>query len=165
VGGLMLLRKELDKNVWPEVERVLTYSSTAVRYGLSNKPTDEHVKNLKYLYSKVLYPLSTWYNKDIEINSGYRSPELNARVGGSPRSLHCFGCAVDIDGIGGASLLSIIEHIYFNMQFTELIAEYFPGGWVHVGIIKGRENDRVLKIKNKDFNFNQISIEFLRTVK
>ncbi len=58
--------------------------------------------------------------------------------------------------------LQIIEHIYFNLPFTELIAEYFPGGWVHVGIIKGREKEKVLKLKDDKNNYRKLTIEELK---
>ncbi len=46
--------------------------------------------NLQYVLEQVSQ------EKPIVINSGYRSPELNMKVGGAANSNHLTGCAVDI---------------------------------------------------------------------
>lgn len=43
------------------------------------------------------------------INSGYRTPEHNARVGGSPTSSHMKGCAADIAHYSNKEALIIIQ--------------------------------------------------------
>lgn len=37
-----------------------------------------------------------WYNRAMVINSGYRTPEYNMKIGGAPKSYHCRGIATDI---------------------------------------------------------------------
>ena len=84
----------------------LTKSDTATRLGLDNTPDDEALENLKTLCEKVLQPVRDHFGKSVTINSGYRSPESNAAVGGSKTSDHCKGQAADIEiaGIANADL-------------------------------------------------------------
>jgi hypothetical protein len=115
----------------------LTRSDTATRLGLDNTPNDEALENLKLLCEKVLQPVRDHFGKSVTVNSGYRSPESNAAVGGSKTSDHCRGqaCDLEIDGIPNPELA---QWIMDNLEYTQLILEFYvPGGdpnagWVHV---------------------------------
>ena len=115
----------------------LTKSETATRLGLDNTPNDEALENLKLLCEKVLQPVRDHFGKSVTVNSGYRSPESNAAVGGSKTSDHCKGqaCDLEIDGIPNPELA---QWIMDNLEYTQLIHEFYtPGGdpnagWVHV---------------------------------
>lgn len=125
----------------------LCRSATAYRNGISNTPTAEHQQNLIYLAQTVLQPLRDFFGEPIVVTSGYRGPRLNQVVGGSPSSFHCFGCAADWDFRDHSkhTLVDALKYIHENLPFTELIAEHFPGGWIHVAIQKGRENEKQTK--------------------
>ena len=71
-------------------------SSTADRMGVSNEPTTEHVINLVNLCNFILQPVREEFGP-IRISSGYRSPALNAKIGGSGKSQHCNGEAADFE--------------------------------------------------------------------
>ena len=115
----------------------LTRSDTATRLGLDNNPNNEALENLKLLCEKVLQPVRDHFGKSVTVNSGYRSPESNAAVGGSRTSDHCKGqaCDLEIDGIPNPELA---QWIMDNLEYTQLILEFYtPGGdpnagWVHV---------------------------------
>ena len=115
----------------------LTKSETATRLGIDNTPNDEALENLKLLCEKVLQPVRDHFGKSVTVNSGYRSPESNAAVGGSRTSDHCKGqaCDLEIDGIPNPELA---QWIMDNLEYTQLILEFYtPGGdpnagWVHV---------------------------------
>jgi zinc D-Ala-D-Ala carboxypeptidase len=114
----------------------LTQSETALRKGLNNEPTQEIISALQLLVVNVLQPIRDHYAKGVKVNSGYRSPEVNASVGGSKTSDHCKGQAADIE-IPGVANAELAEHIKERLQFTQLILEFYtPGipdsGWVHV---------------------------------
>ena len=130
-----------------------TKSQYAIRHGIDNNPDDVQISNIKKLCEDVLQPLRHWFNQPINISSGFRSEALNHAIGGSSRSLHCHGCAADIDKVGSIELIDVVRFIYERLDFTELIAEYLPGGWIHVGIIEGREKERTLKLKDKNHNY------------
>jgi hypothetical protein len=114
----------------------LTKSETALRKGLNNEPTQETISALQLLAVTVLQPVRDHYAKGVKVNSGYRSPEVNASVGGSKTSDHCKGQAADIE-IPGVANAELAEYIKDTLQFTQLILEFYtPGvpdsGWVHV---------------------------------
>ena len=114
----------------------LTKSDTATRLGLDNMPDDEALENLKTLCEKVLQPVRDHFGKSVTVNSGFRSPESNAAVGGSKTSDHCKGqaCDLEIDGIPNPELA---QWIMDNLDYTQLILEFYTqgqpnSGWVHV---------------------------------
>lgn len=135
----------------------MTRSQTAKRHGIDNTPTEDHLDNMRYLCNNLLQPLRNNVGP-ITISSGYRSRKLNKKIGGSSSSLHCHGCAADIDNV---NLLDILCYIHYNLPYTELIAEFFPGGWVHAGLVYGREEDKKLKLKDDKHNYNLVSIEYI----
>ena len=72
-----------------------------------NTPPPAAINNLKNLCDNWLEPLRHSYNtrygdpdEPLIISSGYRSPEVNRKAGGSPTSNHTTGCAVDIRCLG-----------------------------------------------------------------
>ena len=84
----------------------------------------------------------------IMINSGYRSPELNKKVGGSPTSNHLTGCAVDIRvyGIEQAMRYAVILMDYADetkQDYDELFIERNRHGryWVHFAV-RPKDNRR-----------------------
>jgi hypothetical protein len=79
--------------------------------------------------------------KPIVINSGYRSPQLNKKIGGVPTSNHLTGCAVDIHVDGMEQLIryaTILLDVSDNSQedFDELLIERSPKGsyWLHLAV-------------------------------
>lgn len=126
----------------------LIASATAKELGLSNVPDATMLwSNLQYLATAVLQPVRDHFGLPIVVTSGYRSPRLNAKIGGSKTSHHVQGCAADIrfTRASGRSESEIFKFIYNELPFTELIAEGIPGGWVHVAIARGRGNEKAVK--------------------
>jgi hypothetical protein len=107
--------------------------------------------NLRYVYGSVSPPESGGeINTDtpIIINSGYRSPELNKKVGGSPTSNHLTGCAVDIRvyGIEQAMRYAVILMDYADetkQDYDEILIEKNRYGaiWLHFAV-RPKENRR-----------------------
>ena len=79
----------------------LLYSDRAERDEALRKaqlnPPSNVVTCLAYLAEQTLQPIRNALNYPIKINSGYRSPALNASINGSPSSQHCIGEAADCD--------------------------------------------------------------------
>ncbi|MEG1737724.1 MAG: D-Ala-D-Ala carboxypeptidase family metallohydrolase [Odoribacter sp.] len=67
-------------------------------------------RNVARLCSGLLDPVREAIGRPILINSGYRSPEHNRRVGGSPTSDHLRGLAADIRiaGLTGPGIKKLI---------------------------------------------------------
>ena len=132
----------------------LTKSETALRKGMPNEPTEADIANLKLLVEKVLQPLRDHYAVGIKANSGYRSPDVNAAVGGSRTSDHCKGQAADIE-IAGVPNAVLAQYIKDSLQYTQLILEFYtPGipdsGWVHVSYDANNLKCQTLTAVKKD---------------
>jgi len=112
-----------------------TKSQTASRMDIDNTPQGEHLDAAKELFENVVQPVRDTFGVTV-INSGYRSPDLNEAVGGSSRSQHCKGQAVDIE-CPGTPNAEVAQWIVDNIPFDQVILEFYtPGipdsGWVHV---------------------------------
>ena len=127
----------------------LTKSETALRFDLDNEPNDEQLANLVALCECVLQPVRDHFGKGVKVNSGLRTPEVNAKVGGSKTSDHTRGMAADIEipGVANADLAQFI--LDSGMEFRQLILEFYtPGipdsGWVHVSYNPADNKKQVL---------------------
>ena len=126
----------------------LIRSETAERKGIDNTPPPEIIPKLQRLCEEILEPVRENYGVPFRPNSGYRSEALNREIGGSPRSQHCLGEAVDIE-IAGVSNYDLAKWIRDNLAFDQLILEcYHRGvpnsGWVHVSLKPEEELNRNL---------------------
>lgn len=74
----------------------LLQSDTALAASIENLPSWSDVDNLRELAVLVLDPIRQAWGQSLKVSSGYRSPQLNAAVGGVPTSGHMEGCAADI---------------------------------------------------------------------
>ena len=114
----------------------LTKSETALRHDMDNSPDQTAISNLQVLAVHVLQPVRDHYGKGVKVNSGFRHPDVNAKVGGSKTSDHCKGMAADIE-IPGVPNAELAEWIRSNLPFTQVILEFYTqgvpdSGWVHV---------------------------------
>ena len=131
-------------------DREGVYSTTATRRGIDNTPDKEHLDNMKLLAEKIFEPLRKWVGGPIRINSFYRGPELNKAIGGSSKSQHCKGQAMDIDDNGchktNAEMYAWLKD---NVEFDQMIWEFGDDdnpNWVHVSYVSPEENrNRCLK--------------------
>ena len=132
----------------------LTKSETALRYDMENNPGPAEAANLTELAGKVLQPIRDHYAKGVKINSGFRHPDVNAKVGGSRTSDHCKGMAADFE-IPGVANAELAEWVKDNLEFTQLILEFYtPGipdsGWVHVSYDPKNLKKQVMTATKKD---------------
>jgi len=132
------------------------YSTTALRLGLNNDPTKAHLSNMELLAEKVFEPLRKHVNGPIKINSFYRGPELNKAIGGSSKSQHCEGRAMDIDDdFGYMSNADMFEYIKNNLSFDQMIWEFGNSdnpNWVHVSYVNEDANRNRCLLAYKDEN-------------
>ena len=131
------------------------YSITATRLGIDNEPTREHLDNMIEVADEIFEPLRSWVGGPIKINSFYRCPELNKAIGGSDKSQHCKGQAVDIDDTyGRATNKEMFNFIKENLDFDQMIWEFGDDdnpNWVHVSYVSPTENrKRCLKAYKKN---------------
>lgn len=125
-------------------------SDTALRHGIRNHTPPFAVERLRILACRVLQPCRDYFGKPIKINSGYRSPELNALVKGSKTSQHMKGEAADIELMNGDNW-ELLDFIKEHLEFDQLIAEYMQphsqtAGWVHVSYREGANRNQFFEI-------------------
>jgi len=107
-------------------------SQMAARRGLDNTPGPEEIENLKRTAAAMEQVRVVLGGKAIYVDSGYRSPLVNASVGGMSRSAHCRGLACDfVVPEFGAPADVALTILRSDIEFDQLILEY---GWVHVGL-------------------------------
>ena len=136
-------------------------TKTSCQTSDGNIPSHEAIENLKRLcgwleilrerYNQMYGDLSLGpgpSDRSVIINSGFRSPEVNKRVGGSPTSNHLTGCAADIKvfGIEQAMRYAVILLNYADntmQEFDELLIERSKKGtyWVHFAV-RPKDNRR-----------------------
>ena len=117
------------------------------KVNLENVPNEAQVENLKRLCGWLEMLRDEWNRRygegddPIVINSGYRSPQVNAAVGGVKGSNHLTGCAADIRVAGIEQLLryaTILLDISDESRedFDELLLERSPKGtyWLHFAV-------------------------------
>ena len=126
------------------------HSNTATRRGIKNIPDNEQLKNMETIADEVFEPLRAWVGGPIKINSFFRCPDLNTAIGGSSRSQHCKGQAIDIDDtFGRATNAEMYHFIKEHLDFDQLIWEFGNDDnpdWVHVSYVSEEENrNRCLK--------------------
>lgn len=126
----------------------MTKSETALRHGIDNTPGEQEIAAMKLLAEKVLQPVRDHFGKGVKVNSAYRSPEVNQKVGGSRTSDHCRGQAADIE-IPGVANYDLAKWIVDNLEFRQVILEFYTqgvpdSGWVHVSFVPEDNKKQVL---------------------
>ena len=126
------------------------YSITATRLGINNTPNDEQLENMELIADNIFEPLRQWVEGPIKINSFFRCPDLNTTIGGSGKSQHCHGQAIDIDDtFGRATNAEMYHFIKEHLEFDQMIWEFGDDdnpNWVHVSYVSEDENrNRCLK--------------------
>ncbi len=133
----------------------LTKSQTAVRKGIDNQPTLEHIENLTELCTHVLEPTRRNFGKPMVITSGYRSEELCEAIGSSKNSQHAKGEAADFE-MFGVDNKELAKYIKNNLVFDQLILEFYnpddpSSGWVHCSYNKEENRKQSLLYNGKDY--------------
>ena len=129
-----------------------TDSQTAARKGLKNVPGENsqaraNIQRTAEVMEQVRAMLG---NKPILVSSGYRSPQVNAAVGGAKTSAHVQGLAVDFSCPGFGTPLQICKALQPHMKslgVDQLIHEF--NTWVHLGLTAGAPRQMALTIDNR----------------
>ena len=132
-----------------------TKSNTALRLDIDNTPDGYELGNMTGIAHNLFEPLREWVGGPIKINSFFRCKELNSAIGGSSRSQHCEGRAIDIDDtFGHKTNAEMFYYIKDNLNFDQLIWEFgddINPNWVHLSYVNENENrNRCLKAYKKN---------------
>ena len=122
----------------------MVISQEAIRRGIDNSPTTGIIAALTYT-ALEMDKVREFLNNPIIVSSGYRSPQLNAVLGGSPTSSHMSGEAVDFICPGFGNVRETFNAIIKSpLQFDQCIVEF--GRWIHMGF--GVKNRRECLVYN-----------------
>ncbi len=130
-----------------------TYSRTGERRDLDNTPNEDQLKCMKEVAENLFEPLREWVGGGIKINSFFRGEPVNTAIGGSTRSQHMKGQAIDIDDTFGYKTNAEMYHyIKDNLDFDQLIWEFGTDknpNWLHISWVSHRPNRKKLTIAKK----------------
>jgi|TARA_R100000081_G_C4797149_1_gene161642 hypothetical protein len=118
----------------------IEHSNTAKRLDISNEMSDEHLENMQRVIDNLIQPMRDAIGP-IRISSGYRSPKLNKAIGGSSRSQHCKGEALDLQFWKEGKMNNKVIYdwvIDSGIEFDQMINE-FDYAWIHISL-KSKEN-------------------------
>lgn len=96
--------------------------------------------SIRLLAVLALQPLRDTIERSVRILSGYRSPELNAAVGGSPTSQHVLGQAVDIttEDVSGAMEALIAMAEQGKLPGIGQVIYYPKREFIHIALVSDR---------------------------
>jgi hypothetical protein len=137
----MQLSKHLSR---AEFER----SDAAIKHGINNSMNSGQLAKAMALAINCFEPIREYLGKPIRVNSGYRSPAVNKRIGGSLTSQHSLGEAIDLD----LHDRDLFEWIIDNVVFDQLIYEAgndTEAAWFHISYREGRNRKQVLRMIKK----------------
>ena len=97
-----------------------------------NTPDQDQINNLVRVAGLLEQVKELLGGKPIMVNSGYRSPQVNAAVGSKPTSQHCLGCAADIR-VPGMTPDQVVQAIMASdIPYDQLIREF--DSWTHISV-------------------------------
>jgi zinc D-Ala-D-Ala carboxypeptidase len=109
----------------------MTVSQTAARKGLDNTPSEAVIAKMRKTAQGLEGVRIVLGGAPIIISSGYRSPAVNAAVGGARVSQHLTGEAVDFTSPRFGSVVDVFTAIRRSgIKYDQLIQEF--GSWVHI---------------------------------
>jgi hypothetical protein len=124
-----------------------TDSQTAARLGIDNDPPIELIPVLKATARCMEDVRDLLGGKPVLVSSAYRSPELNAAIGGSKNSQHMSGEAVDFTCPKFGTPEQIVKHIHASpLLWDQLILEF--GRWVHISFSARNRRQTLIIDKN-----------------
>ena len=130
-----------------------TYSRTAERRDLDNTPNKEQLKCMKEVAENLFEPLRKWVGGPIKINSFFRGEPVNTAIGGSRKSQHMKGQAIDIDDtFGHKTNAEMYHYIKDNLDFDQMIWEFGTDknpNWIHISWVSHRPNRKKLTVAKK----------------
>lgn len=152
-GGHLMLSKHFSL-------AELTKTSTILP---NNTTSTVAIDNLRRVCSNMLEEARNAFGRPIIVNSGYRSYTVNKAVGGSDRSQHLRGEAVDFH-VQGHSVYEVALWVSENLDYDQLILEDFvPGakssGWVHCSFSKVNRAQNLTKFRGSKKYYGGIMLK------
>lgn len=129
-------------------------SQIAERNGIKNWPSDSELIKMISVARNIFEPIRAFVGGRLFVSSFYRNVAVNKLAGGSKKSQHCKGEAIDIDAdyyqTNGVTNAQIFHYAKDNLNFDQLIWEYGDDNnpaWVHISYKSEATNrNQILKI-------------------
>ena len=102
--------------------------------GLDNIPNDMNVLSNLCRLAAFLQTIRNELHLPIIVNSAYRSPEVNAKVGGVSSSYHVKGLAADIRCSDMDKLLTILHSHLMEIDQLGIYYNSTTQLWFHIGL-------------------------------
>lgn len=118
-----------------------TRSQTATRKRIENIPSGEQVEAMKIVAAECFEKIYTVF-PDADVNSFFRSPALNAGIGGSATSQHMKGEAIDITRGSKEKNRELFEWCKLHLIVDQCINE-FDYSWIHVSFTVKKQNRKM----------------------
>ncbi len=141
---------------WNIILYDLIANDDAIKYNISNLPTQEHYDNLVSIVNQIMIPCCDYFGYKIKISSGYISEELSnylVGVNNNVDSLHMTGQALDFDiasnGRGNTNE-ELFKYVSNNLIYDQLIRCYGTEQeplWNHISYYSNSEDNRVQLFK------------------
>lgn len=101
----------------------------ATSWPIPNEAPREVIPALCYGVLLILEPLRIHLGCPVVVTSGYRSPAVNAAVGGVRNSQHLRGCAADIKPADPSKFSAMVAYLSSCPHVDQLLT---GRGWLHV---------------------------------
>ena len=135
-------------------QKELIASTEAYKRKIDNTPGEEEKEHLEELMEFMDSIRSAW-GSAIIVRSGYRCPELNEAVGGSKKSAHQAGYAVDCVPANNKKkkFFEFCKEYLKDRDFDELLFEKNNSGsiWIHIALkaIDGKQRRKIRTLEVK----------------
>lgn len=132
-----------------------THSDYAKKHGINNDMGQTEYYNAERLCLDVLEPIRDELGMPINITSGYRSPELNSKIGGAKYSQHMTSSAADCVCKDNKKLFDTAVRLMKEgeIEVSQIIWEFGTDkrpDWVHIGLNNISKHNEVLKATKKN---------------
>jgi hypothetical protein len=119
---------------------------------LGNTPSIDAIQHLIAVCTELGEPIRIRWGP-LYVSSGYRSPAVNAAVGGTADSAHLFGCALDLVPLVAGVTVDAMQAwlAKSDLPFDQCIDEETPSGhrWLHVAVTQnGKARAQLLVMRN-----------------
>lgn len=124
-----------------------TYSETAIRLDINNQPSEQQLENMKIAAQGMEQVRAL--TGPLRVNSWLRLPEVNIAVGGSAKSSHMDGWAIDCSSskLTPYEICKLVEAS--GIKFDQMIHEF--GRWMHISFAPEMRQQKlsIFKPQNK----------------
>lgn len=150
----------------------LTRSSTAARLAIPNVPDAGGIILLRRVCAEILEPVRAHFGRPVRVNSGYRSPALNAAIPGSSLTsehVKCMAADFEVPGVDNVTIARWIAGGGLPGGFGQLILEAYTAGqpssgWVHCSLRSAANDNQVMTMRRVAVGGGRLQTRYLKGI-